>query len=85
MGVLKKLKKSSYSKDKLLLKLIDLIEKDIGQINQAKEDQILERLDYVEQREIDRSTLYSFNDLFQLVHADIAYPEFLGKSSTTLN
>ena len=40
------------------------------------------RLGYVEKREIDRSTLYSFNGLFQLTHADIANLEFLGKSET---
>ena len=38
-GLLKKLKKSSYSKDKPLLKLINLIENDIDQINKTKEDQ----------------------------------------------
>ena len=83
MKLLKKLKQSGYSKDKLLLKLIDLIENDARQINQTKEDQIPARLDYVEKREIDRSTLYSFNDPFQLVQADIAKVEFLGKLVTT--
>ena len=62
-----------------MLKLIDLIENDVRQINQTKGDQIPARLDYVEKREIDRSTLYSFNDPFQLVQADIAKLEFLGK------
>ena len=41
------------------------------------------RLDYVEKREISRSNLHIFNGLFQLVHADIANLEFLGKSGTT--
>ena len=41
------------------------------------------RLDYVKKREIDRSTLYSFNNPFQLVHADIGNLEFLAKSVTT--
>ena len=85
MRLLKKLKKSDYSKDKLLLKLINLIENDIGQITQAKEGQIPTRLDYVEKREIDRSTLYSFDGPFQLIHADVANLEFLGKSATTRN
>ena len=79
MRLLKKLKKSDYSKDKLLLKLINLIENDIGQITQAKEGQIPTRLDYVEKREIDRSTLYSFDGPFQLIHADVAKLEFFGK------
>ena len=42
--LLKKLKKSSYSEEKLLLKLINLIENDIDQINQRKEIQIPTRL-----------------------------------------
>ena len=58
MRLLEKLKKSSYSKDKLFLKLINLIENDINQINKTKEDQIPTRLDYVGKREVDRSTLY---------------------------
>ena len=61
----------------LLLKLINLVENGIDQIN--KTNQIPTRTDYVEKREIDRSTLYSFDGLFQLVHASVANLEFLGK------
>ena len=85
MRLLKKLKKSYYSKDKLLLKLISLIENYIDHINKTKEDQIPERLDYVEKREIDRSILYSFDGPFRLIHADVANLEFLGKSATAPN
>ena len=36
---------------------------------------------FVEKRgDIDRSTLYSFDGPFQLLHADVANLEFLGKS-----
>ena len=80
--LLKKFKKSSYSKDKLLLKLINLTENDIGQINKTKEDEIPTRADYAEKREIGRSKLYSFNGPFQLLHVDVADLEFLGKSSS---
>ena len=83
MRYLKKLKKTGYSQNKLLLKPTDIIEYDIGQINQTKEDQIKARLDYVEKRKIRRSTLYNFNDPFQLVQVDIAKLEILGKSVTT--
>ena len=76
----KKLKKSSYGKDNLLLKLINLVENDIDQIN--KTNQIPTRTDYVTKREIDRSTMYTFDGPFQLVHADVANLEFLGKSAT---
>ena len=40
------------------------------------------RDDYAEKREIDRSTLYSFDGPFQLLHADIGNLEFLGKNAT---
>ena len=50
-----------------------------------KEDQIRTRLYYVEKRETDRSALYSFDGPFQLILADMANLEFLGKSATTPN
>ena len=39
-------------------------------------------INYVNKREIDRSTLHNFDGLFQLVHADVANLKFLGKSAT---
>ena len=57
---------------KVMLKLINLTENDIDQINQTKEDQIPTRIDYAEKREIDRSTLCSFDGPFQLIDADFA-------------
>ena len=83
--LLKKLKKSSYCEEKLFLKLIDLIENDIDQINQTKEIQIPTRLDYVEKREIDSSALYSSDGPFHFIHVDVASLEFLGKLVTTPN
>ena len=62
-----------------MLKLINLVKNYIDEIN--KINQISTRTDYVEKREIDRQTLYSFDDSFQLVHADVANIEFLGKST----
>ena len=40
------------------------------------------KADYVEKREIDRLTLYSFDGPFQLFHADVGNLEFLGKNAT---
>ena len=40
------------------------------------------RTDFVEKREKDRSTLYSFDGPFQLVHADVGNFELLGKNAT---
>ena len=37
---------------------------------------------YIEKRETDRSTLYSFDGPFQLFHADVGDLEFLGKNTT---
>ena len=42
----------------------------------------VKRTDYVEKRDIDRSTLYSFNGRFQLFHADVGNLEFLRKNAT---
>ena len=59
----------------------------IGLVNQTIDDKekVLTRVDYVEKREIDRSTLYSFDGHFQLIHADVGNLEFLGKNATTPN
>ena len=40
------------------------------------------RVDYIKKREIDRSALYSFDEPFQLIHADVGNLEFLGKNAT---
>ena len=61
------------------MRLINLAELRIND-----ENKVPTRVDYVEKRELDRSTLYSFDDPFQLVHADVGNLEFLGKSATTL-
>ena len=74
--LLKKLKKSKYEKDALSLKLILLADN-----NLENKDKIPTRVDFVE-REIDRSTLYSFDGPFQLVHADVGNLGFLGKNAT---
>ena len=75
---LKKLNKSKYAKDSLVLKLIGLIEQSID-----NEGKIPTRVDYAQKREIDRSALQSFDGPFQLIHADVGNLEFLGKSATT--
>ena len=77
----KNLKRSTYVNDKKLLKLINVSENSIEGFNK-NDNKISIRLDDAEKREIDRSTLYSFNSPFQLMHADIANLEILGKSAT---
>ena len=75
-----KLKKSKYVKDKRIFKIVNLL---------SENDVILEidsgnvkRTDYVEKREIDRSTLYSFDAPFRLFHVDVRNLEFLGKNTS---
>ena len=76
--LLKKLKKSKYERDSELLKLIDLADNN----DFLDDNKVPTRADYVEKREIDRSTLYSFDGPFQLLHADVGNLEFLGKNAT---
>ena len=77
----KNLKRSTYVNNKKLLKLINVSENSIEGFNK-NDNKIPIRLDDVEKREIDRSTLYSFNSPLQLMHAGIANLEILGKSAT---
>ena len=75
---MKKLKKSKYDVDKLFYKLVNLV--DSRSI--FNEDIAPTRADNVEKREIDCSTLYSFDGPFQLLHTDIGNLEFLKKNAT---
>ena len=45
------------------------------------DDKAPSRIDYVEKREIDKSPLYTFDALFQLLQAEVANLEFLGKNA----
>ena len=64
--LIKKLRKSKYAKDSLLLKLIRLVEQSTDD-----EEKIPTRVDYVKKTEIDLSTLYSFDGPFQFIHAGV--------------
>ena len=76
--LLNRLKKSRYETDKILFKLVNLNDNRFI----FDEDKAPTRADYVEKREIDRSSLYSFDGPFQLLHADVGNLEFLGKNAT---
>ena len=73
----KKFKKAKYVKDSLFLKLILLADNRL-----EDEKRKPTRAYFIKKRAIDRSTLYSFDGLFQLVHVDVANFEFLGSSAT---
>ena len=67
-----------YLKDPRLVKLILLADnKDL-----LDDDKTSTRTDYVEKREIDKSTLNSFDEPFQFLHAGVGNFEFLGKTAT---
>ena len=70
--LLAKLKKSKYAEDKNFFKLVNLI----------NNNNVIFDVDNVEKREIDHSTLYSFSEPFELIHADVGNLEFLGKNAT---
>ena len=74
--LLKKLKKPRYLKKAQLLKLINLADNK----GLLENDKTPARTDYVEKRGIDRSTLYSFDQSFQLLYTDIANLELLDKN-----
>ena len=75
--LLAKLKKSKYAEDKNFFKLVNLINNNV-----IFDVDNVDRTNYVEKREIDHSTLYSFSEPFELIHADVGNLEFLGKNAT---
>ena len=76
--LLLKLKKSKYAADKNFFKIVKLLDNNIFFDSVDK----VNRTNYIEKREIDHSTLYSFDGPFQLFHADVGNLEFLGKNAT---
>ena len=77
--LLLKLKKSKYVEDKKMFNLANLLDSKNSVIFKPVS---VKRTDYVEKREIDHSTLYSFDAPFRLFHADVGHLEFLGKNAT---
>ena len=76
--LLVRLKKSKYSHDKQFFKNVNLLDKKSVIFNPES----VNRTDYVEKRNIDRSPLYSFSRPFELVHAEVGNLEFLRKNAT---
>ena len=67
--LIKKIKRSKYNKDIIFLRLYNQIEN----VNLDEKEQIPTFTPFVEnKKDIDKSTLYSFNGHLQLLHADIA-------------
>ena len=77
--LLLKLKKSKYAEDKKFFNLVNLLD---SKNSVTFEPVSVKRTDYVKKREIDHSTLYSFDAPCRLFHADVENLEFLGKNAT---
>ena len=75
-----KFKKSNYIEDKKKFKTVNLLSENDVVLELDSEN--VKRTDYIEKREIDHSTLYSFNAPFRLIHADVGNLEFLGKNAS---
>ena len=76
--LIKKIKRSKYEKDIIFLRLYNSIEN----VNLDEKEEIPTFVQFVEnKKDIDNSTLYSFNGPFQLLHADIADIPFFSKSA----
>ena len=77
--MLKKLKKSTYVRHKEFVNL------SVNSVDSSEDDEkksLPINTVFVEKKDdIDRSTLYSFDGPFQLLHADVGNLEFLGKSA----
>ena len=76
--LIKKIERSKYEKDIIFLKLYN----NIKNVNLDEKEEIPTFVPFIEnKRDIDNSTLYSFNGPFQLLHADIADIRFFSKSA----
>ena len=77
--LVKKAKKSNYEKDKVFVTFYN----NLGNVNiQAEEVVVPAYVPFVEKRsDIDRSTLYCYSALFELLYADIADIRFFAKSA----
>ena len=76
--LIKKVKRSQYEKDSVFIYLYDKVK----DVNIEEENTVLIFTPFIEnKRNIDKSTLYSFNGPFLLLHADIADIRFFSKSA----
>ena len=81
--LIKKVKKSSFEKDKRFLRLYNNLD-DVNNI-QKEEIVIPTHVPFVAKKsDVDRSTMYSFGGPFELLHADIADIRFFAKSAIDL-
>ena len=76
--LIKKVKRSQYEKNSVFIYLYDKVK----DVNIEEKNTVPIFMPFIEnKRNIDKSTLYSFNGPFQLLHADIADIRFFSKSA----
>ena len=76
--LIKKIKRTKYEKNIIFLKLYN----NIKNVNLDEKEEIPTFAPFIEnKKDIDNSTLYSFNGPFQLLHADVADIMFFSKSA----
>ena len=81
--LLQKLKKSKYNKDKELVNGLNLLENKADLFKQRDGYSIPIKAEFIQKSDnIDRSTLFSIQAPFDLLHADL---RFLGKSEVIQN
>ena len=69
---LKKLKKSSYVKDKEFVNIFNFLDKNVDFKTETKGSNVPLKAEYLKNDDdIDRTTLYSFGGPFDLFHADL--------------
>ena len=79
--LIEKIKRSRYEKDIIFLRLYNAIEN----VNLDEKEEIPIFVPFIEnKKDIDNSTLYSFNGPFQLLHADVADIRFFQNQQPTL-
>ena len=79
--LLNKGRKSSYEKDKVFYNLLKNVD-DKNIIYDENENRVPFYTPFIPQKKnIDRSTLYTFNGPLQFFHADVAFLKFLAKSA----
>ena len=77
--LLKKIKKYKYEKD---IEFVKLFGRNVNFLEDQKSAISIKTIFVEKKDDIDRSTFYSFDGPFQLLHADVGNLEFLGKSAT---
>ena len=81
-GLVKKTRKSLYSKDKVFVKIYNEIDNSSSKKTNIINEKLPLNIPFIEKWEdVERSTLYSFSGAFEVLQADIADIWFLGKSA----